>query len=92
MRMLEHNEMMSILPVTPKPGKGGFFSQPPACHAETRGDEDQRRRVTPTCRVEAFLTRRSFSEGGSEDGSQAKADQLFAINRLWSCSRRLSTE
>jgi len=72
MRMLEYNEMMSILPVTPKPGKGGFFSQPPACHAETRGDEDQRRRVTPTCRVEAFLTRRSFSEGGSEDGSQGK--------------------
>jgi hypothetical protein len=76
MRMLEYNEI-SILPVTPKPGEGRFLSQQP---------------VTPTCRVEAFLTRRSFSEGGSEDGSQAKADQLSAINRLWSCSRKHSTE
>jgi len=37
--MLEYNEMMSILPVTPKPGEGGFFSQQP---------------VAPTCHVEAL--------------------------------------
>ncbi len=38
MRMLEYNEMMSIL----------FVPQPPACHAEARRDEDQRRRINFT--------------------------------------------
>ena len=31
-----------------------FVPQPPACHAEARRDEDQRRRVAPTCHVGAL--------------------------------------
>jgi len=37
MRMLEHNELMSILPVTPKPGEGGFFSQQPVAPEPGKG-------------------------------------------------------
>ena len=53
--MLEYNEMMSIL----------LISQPSACHAEARGDEDQRRWVAP-----------KPGEGGSTLSHQPSAELL----------------
>src|SRR5439155_21959223 len=42
--------------------------------------------VAPACHVEAFLTRRSRSEGGSDDGSLArKADQPLSSDRHAVC-------
>src|SRR5438046_2627735 len=60
--------MISIPSVTPKPGEGGFFSQPPACHA----------RSAYLAEITGGGSRRSFSKAGS----RAKSDQLPA--REWS--------
>jgi hypothetical protein len=55
-------------------------------HAGTQSNDFDLVFLSTSCRAD--LSRRSFSE----DGSQAKANQVSAINCLRSCSKRLSTE